>query len=167
MKRILVLGAPGSGKTFCSTKLAHILNIPIHQLDHYYYKPNWVVVDRETFIAKQREIIQGDTWIIDGNATSMLAERLMRADTVIYLDIPRYKRICRVLWRNLVLNKLSDLPPGCTFLWKQFFTFLLHHVWKFDAEKKTKILQIIQQHPEVQFFHLKSEQEVNQFLQNV
>jgi adenylate kinase family enzyme len=43
MKKILVLGAPGSGKTFCALELSKKLNIPVYHLDSYYYKSNWVV----------------------------------------------------------------------------------------------------------------------------
>lgn len=128
MKKILILGGPGSGKTFVSVKLSEKLNIPVYHLDHYYYKPNWVVVDRVEFIAKQKEIIQYDKWIIDGNSITTLAERLEKSDIVIFLDIPRYLRVCRVLYRNYILNKPTDLPPGCTFTWRQFFMFLKNNV---------------------------------------
>jgi len=164
MKKIVILGGPGSGKTFCAKKLSQKLNIPVYHLDDYYYKPNWVVVDRAEFIAKQMEIIRLDAWIIDGNSLGALSERLTQADTVIFLDIPRYQRIPRIVWRDCILNNSANLPPGCIFSWRQFLTFFTNNVW-FYAQRRDKILRIIGEHPRVQFFHLRSSKEVDVFLE--
>ncbi len=164
MKKILIVGGPGSGKTFCAMKLSEKLKIPVYHLDHYYYKPNWVVVDRAEFIAIQRNIIQKDAWIIDGNSLTTLSERLDKADAIIFLDIPRYQRVKRILWRNCVLNKPSDLPPGCTFSLTQFLMFLKNNVWAFDTQRRDKILHSIAEHPRVKFFHILSSKELDNFL---
>jgi adenylate kinase family enzyme len=166
MKKILVLGAPGSGKSFCASELGKKLNIPVYPLDFYYYKPNWKVVDSAEFAAKQREIMRHEKWIIDGNSVRMLSERLTHADTVIFLDIPKFFCILRILWRDCnPFKKNTNLPPGCTFSFKQFLYFLIQHVVKFN--KRNTILQIIAQHPQVTFFHLHSSKELDDFLKTV
>ena len=165
MKKILILGAPGSGKTFLSTELSKKLSIPVYHLDNYYYKSGWQVVNRDERHARQREIIKTDSWIIDGNSISTLAERLQQADMVIFLDIPLWRRMIRVIGRDCnpwVKNR--NLPVGCTFSLKQFCKFFISMVvQRKDKDKKQKMLQIIVQHPQVTFVHIKSSKDFKWF----
>jgi len=164
MKRILILGAPGSGKSFLTRELAQKLSLPAYHLDYFFYKPNWQEVGQEKFAQKQREIIIKEHWIIDGNSVRMLHERLKRADAVIFLDVPLMRRLIRIVKRD-IFTKNIHMPTGCSFSWKQFFSFLKNHVLFWN--KKDTILSIIALYPHISFFHLCSPDELKKFLQKV
>ena len=75
-KKILVVGPGGAGKSTFSKKLSKILNIPVYHLDSIYWLPNWEHLEREEFIKKVRVITSKDEWIIDGNYSGSLEERV-------------------------------------------------------------------------------------------
>jgi adenylate kinase family enzyme len=89
MKRVLVIGSPGGGKTTLSRELGKLLDLPVYHLDKLFWKPGWALSDDESFRALQRELVSKPRWIIDGNYDRTLDVRLPHADTVIHLDFPR------------------------------------------------------------------------------
>jgi adenylate kinase family enzyme len=101
-KRILVVGANGSGKTTFSKKLSHNLKIPHYELDNIFWKPDWQESENEEFRAKVEKVTTGDSWIIDGNYARNQDLTLGRAETVIWLDYPLYKIVYRVTKRSLI-----------------------------------------------------------------
>ncbi|MCG8316986.1 MAG: hypothetical protein MI976_27530 [Pseudomonadales bacterium] len=89
MKKIAVFGKPGSGKSTLSKKLAAATGIPLHPLDSIIYTANGEQVDRSTFDSKHEAILSSDCWIIDGfGPVTSFFNRLDRADTLIYIDLP-------------------------------------------------------------------------------
>jgi adenylate kinase family enzyme len=89
MKKVAVFGKPGSGKSTVSKTLASALGLPLHQLDSIVYKPNGEFVAREEFDAIHSNILRSDTWVIDGlGPISSFNERLVAADTLVYIDLP-------------------------------------------------------------------------------
>ncbi|HMQ81214.1 MAG TPA: AAA family ATPase [Ignavibacteria bacterium] len=66
-KKILVVGANGSGKTTFANRLSKILNITHYELDNIFWKPDWKESENEEFRAKVDEVTQTESWIIDGN----------------------------------------------------------------------------------------------------
>lgn len=101
MRRVSLVGASGSGKTTWGRTLARRLGIPFHELDFHFWGPDWTPVDGEAFQATVRELASGEAWVIDGNYS--LARELVwdRADTVIWLDLPRLQVLLQVAWRML------------------------------------------------------------------
>ena len=91
-KKILVIGSPGSGKSYFSKELSRITNIPVYHLDLIYWNENWVPTPKEIFDQKQKEIMQGDSWIMDGNYKRTFEMRLEHAEVVYFLDLP--SRVC-------------------------------------------------------------------------
>ena len=67
MKRIIVIGSPGSGKSTFSRKLNILTNIPLYHLDLIWHKPDKTNVTKEVFDKDLFEILKQDSWIIDGN----------------------------------------------------------------------------------------------------
>lgn len=67
MKRILVIGGNGSGKTTFARLLSEKLNVPLIHLDKISRTDNWQRVDSDIFYNQLNEIFLTDSWIIDGN----------------------------------------------------------------------------------------------------
>lgn len=86
MKKIIVIGAPGSGKSTFSLKLGNKLGIPVYHLDKIWWKGDWENVTTEEFDKRIAEIVSKKMWIIDGNYRRTLDIRLKECDTVVYLD---------------------------------------------------------------------------------
>lgn len=88
MKRVLVIGCPGAGKSTFSRRLSAITGLPIHYLDMIWHKPDRTTVSREEFDEQLEMILTTDRWIIDGNYHRTLPQRLYECDTVFYFDLP-------------------------------------------------------------------------------
>ena len=86
MKKIIVIGCPGSGKSYFSKKLKDILNYPIYHLDLIWNKPDKTTISREEFDSILNKIFLEDTWIMDGNYQRTLEMRINACDTIILLD---------------------------------------------------------------------------------
>ena len=89
MKKIAVFGKPGSGKSTISKALALATGIELHQLDSIVYKANGEFVEREVFDQAHDNIINSESWIIDGfGPLGSFDTRLEAADTLVYIDLP-------------------------------------------------------------------------------
>ena len=88
MKKIIIIGCPGSGKTTFSLRLHERLGIPLFHLDAIWHKPDRTHIPREEFDARLGEILARDSYIIDGNYSRTMERRVADADTVILFDLP-------------------------------------------------------------------------------
>ena len=88
MKKIIVIGCLGSGKTTFSEKLRDRLDLPLYYLDAIWHKPDRTHISREEYDGRLSEILKEDRFIIDGNYNRTLEPRLAAADTVFLFDLP-------------------------------------------------------------------------------
>lgn len=88
MKRIIVIGCPGSGKTTFAEKLRDKTGLPLFYLDAIWHKPDRTHISREEYDERLSEILSLDSWIIDGNYSRTLERRLVASDTVFLFDLP-------------------------------------------------------------------------------
>lgn len=91
MRRVLVMGPPGSGKSTFARGLGAARGLPVMHLDQAYWRPGWIEAPPEAFREAIEGMAAGPAWIIEGNYTSLalaLAPRLAAADTVVVLDVP-------------------------------------------------------------------------------
>lgn len=115
MRRVLIIGPCGSGKSTLARELAPRLGLPLIHMDQLGWQPGWVETDKPELRTKVDHAVAGEAWLIEGNYGSVLAPRLERADTVLYLDFPI--RLC--LWRlvrRIVTHRgraRPDMPEGC------------------------------------------------------
>ena len=116
MKKIIVAGvSAGVGKSTFAVKLGEGLNLPVHHLDAYHWKPGWIEAEKEEFRSVQHNIVKGDHWIIEGNYSSTFDIRMAQADTFIYLELPLRVCVYRVLkrWLSNIGKTRPDMGAGC------------------------------------------------------
>lgn len=108
MKKIMVIGSPGAGKSTFARKLQEKTNFPLYYLDMLWHKADKTNVSREEFDARLGEILQKDAWIIDGNYQRTLEMRLQACDTVFLLDFPL--EICLAGVKSRIGKPREDMP---------------------------------------------------------
>ncbi|MDO9231641.1 MAG: AAA family ATPase [bacterium] len=162
MKKILILGSCGAGKSTLARKMQSILDIEIIHLDQHYWKPNWTKTESEEWEKKVEELIKGERWIIDGNYRSTLDIRLPQSDTVIWLDFPRMTCLRRLLKRRLKKNRVDEIS-GCKE--RISFNLLKWVLWKFPRDNRKDIIKRLETiRKEKNVFVLKSDRDVDEFL---
>lgn len=164
MKRVLVIGCPGAGKTTFSWKLAAKTGLPIIHLDAIFWKENWTHITREEFDSKLDAVLEQESWIIDGNYSRTLPQRLCKCDCVIYLDYSRIVCLVGVLKRVLHYYGKSrpDMADNCP---ERLDIPFLKYVWSFSKEEKPKIEQSLNS-ADILTFIFKNRKEAERFLTN-
>jgi hypothetical protein len=99
MRKVIVIGSPGAGKTTFSNTLGSKLGIPVHYLDKYFWKENWTPTPQADFLKIQDDLMSGDKWIIDGNYLKSINHRIPNADTIIFFDFPKIINLWRTFKR--------------------------------------------------------------------
>lgn len=108
MKKILIIGLPGAGKSTFAKKLSEITKIPLYHIDLIYHKEDKTTVSRFEFNFRVSEILNEFSWIIDGHYLSTLEKRLAKCDTVFFFDLPT--DICLEGAKARVGKKRDDFP---------------------------------------------------------
>ncbi len=108
MKKVIVIGCPGSGKSTFSRELAARTGLPLYHLDILFWNSDGTTVEKTVFLAKLREILARDAWIVDGNYASTMEERMAACDTVFFLDLPTDVCLAGIAARKG--RQRSDLP---------------------------------------------------------
>lgn len=165
MKRILVIGSPGAGKTVFSRKLAQKTGLPLIHLDALFWEDHWTESTNEVFDAKLDAILCKEHWIIDGNYARTLPRRLAMCDQVVYLDYPRTLCILGVL-KRVIQNygkSRSDIGGNCP---ERLDFQFLRYVWRFPKDQKPKIMGCLN-NAEIPIFTAKNRGEASHFLSNL
>ena len=166
-KKIAIIGCAGSGKTTLALRLHKQLNLPLYHLDQYYWLPGWERTDFDMFIQMHDELCDRNEWIIEGSYIRVLTPRLMQADVIIFLDMPRYVCMWRVLKRSFLNwgKVIPGNPEGCR---QQIFTrkFLdfLQWTWNFNQRFRPVICKLLEEFKdEKPVYVVRSAQDLNNF----
>ncbi len=141
MKKVLIIGCPGAGKSTFARKLAEKTGLPLYYLDMIWHRPDRTTLPPEEFDERLEEILMRDSWIIDGNYTRTLPIRLKQADTVFFFDIPVEQCLEGAIKR--LSHERVDMPWHDEELNEDFRQWIL----KFPTDLLPVIEEIISQYP--------------------
>lgn len=143
MRRVLVIGCSGSGKSTFARRLAAVTGLPHISLDALYWQPGWTEPGRENFLARLDEAVQQSSWIIDGGYVSYDGEvRRERADTVFFFDLPRLVCMSGILWRSVSTygRVRPEMAPGCP---ERFDLDFIRYVWTYREQQRPKVARFL------------------------
>lgn len=115
MQRVLVIGSGGAGKTRFAQALALKSGLPLIHLDALFWQPGWVEPANGQWISTIEKLIAAPRWIMDGNYGGTMATRIAACDTVIFLDMPTYVCLWRVVKRRFAHQgrARAEMPDDC------------------------------------------------------
>ncbi|MBN1778866.1 MAG: AAA family ATPase [Candidatus Buchananbacteria bacterium] len=160
MKKILILGSSGAGKSTAAQKLGMITGLPVIHLDSLYWQPNWGRTEREGWQKKVKELCSLPEWIMDGNFSSTLDYRLSQADTVIILYYPKIINLFGIIKRRITSTR-ADKLNNCKekIDWK-----FLKYVWTFNQIIMPQILEKLKLSNDKKVFIIKNRKQLKKFL---
>lgn len=169
MKRAVVIGPGGSGKSQLARQISDRAGLPVVHLDPLFWRGTWDPVPEPDARRALANAVAGNKWVLDGNFLDLAGDdvRFARADTVIFLDLPRLTCVRRVLWR-LIRDRRRyrpDLPRGGK---ESFDISLLRWIWHYAKTDRPRVLKILAcLDPRIDVQHLHSRSDVRHYLETV
>ena len=170
MRRVMIVGAPGSGKSTLVRQMAKQLGLPVYHMDHLHHLPGWQPRPLAEKQDMARAIEQRDEWIFEGGMSSTYDSRAARADTLIWLDLHIALRLWRVtkrLWQHYGKRR-PDMAEGCV-------ETIGAHTWEFYVwiistrrSQRTKIAALAKNaRPGLRIVHLTSPNAVASYVAQI
>ena len=166
MKKILVIGSGGAGKSTFSRRLGEKIGIEVFHLDKLYWRAGWVEPLKDEWQKTVETLLKQSEWIMDGNFGGTMEMRLAACDTAIFLDLPRTVCLYRILKRWLTYRNTNrpDMTMGCN---EKIDWVFLKWIWDYPKKNKPTVeakLKCFEN--EKTIIRLKSKKEVEDFLVN-
>lgn len=163
MDRILIIGCSCSGKSTLARAMGKKLHLPVVHLDQLWWREGWHNVTLEEFDAQLAKALKQERWIIDGNYSRTIEQRLSRCDTIVYLDFSRWTCLWGMCQR--VLGSYGtvrpDMSAGCP---ERFDWSFVRWIWNFNRENRVQNYLWIAKAKHAQSIVLKNRKELRRFL---
>ena len=162
MKKVIILGCPGSGKTTFAERLNQITGLPLYYLDAIWHKPDKTHISRESFDKSISEIFNTAEWIIDGNYNRTIEVRLQQCDTVFLFDLPT--EVCIQGATDRLGKKRYDLP----WIEKELSPSFKQTIEEFQQNSLSRIYELIEKYScDKQVIIFRSRKDVDDYLKSI
>lgn len=158
MKKVIVIGCPGSGKSTVSRALHNKTGIPLYHLDMMYWNADKTTVEKSVFLERLSAVLEKNKWIIDGNYGSTMDLRMAACDTVIFLDYPL--DVCLDGIKERRGKPRSDMPWIETEEDAEFIEFIKNY----NEQQKPKVLELLEKYGDKNIVILRSREQADAFL---
>jgi adenylate kinase family enzyme len=168
MRKILLIGPGGAGKSTLARRLGEISGLPVVHLDAIYWQSGWREPSKDAWQRTVAQLVDTDAWIMDGNYGGTMNLRMAACDTVVLLNPSPAVCIWRILtrWVRFRGRSRPEMAKDCpehlswTFLWwiltyrKRRLPAVLSRLATAAAQGKTTVV-------------LRTDREVDEFCRHV
>ncbi|MCF6273880.1 MAG: AAA family ATPase [Rhodobacteraceae bacterium] len=165
MKRVMIFGGSGSGKSTLARRVGEITGLPVIHIDPMYYRAGWAPRSKDETRALVLAATAKEAWVFDGNHHSTFEARIARADHAIFLDLPTWLRVWRVMarWWRYRGQTRPDMAANCPERLSLYFViyWVGGYYWR-TRPKDAGLMQALP--PHIAAAHLKSRGAVAAFL---
>ena len=162
IKKVIVVGCSGSGKSVFSRSFASLTGLPLYHLDNIWWREDGTNISREEFDAHLSKILAEEEWIIDGNYKRTMERRMAACDTVVFFDLPL--EVCIEGIKERRGKPRPDMP------WKgagdsddpEFMEF----VRSFNQEHRPHVVELLEKYKDKNIVIFKSREESERFLKD-
>ncbi len=162
MKKAIVIGCPGSGKSTFARALHQKTGIPLFHLDMLYWNPDKTTVEKAVFLHRLKDVLDKDEWIIDGNYASTMETRMKECDTVFFLDFPL--DVCLDGLKERHGKPREDMP------WIEDDAFdeeFIAFVKSYNSESRPKVLEILEKFKDKEVIVFYSRDETDGYIEKI
>lgn len=161
MQKVMVIGCPGSGKSTFSKALHDATKLPLYHLDMMYWNADGTTVPKSVFTERLRQVLDKESWIIDGNYGSTLELRMQYCDTIFFLDYPLDVCIDGIKSRKGKLRAdMPYIPPDDED--NEFMEF----VNSYSTASRPKVVELLRKYSHKRIIIFEDRNEANEFLSN-
>jgi adenylate kinase family enzyme len=166
MKKIVIIGSPGAGKSTLARKLGPILKINVLHLDRLLWECGWKAKTKEERIDILQKLIMEKQWIIEGTYLHISELHLKAADTIIFLDMSPLLCSQRLMKRHREYYRRSrrDIPERCA---DRLTLLRILKVLTFPLHGRRTLKQTLRNYYSKQVVRLSSVKAVEAFLAQV
>jgi adenylate kinase family enzyme len=164
MRKVLVIGSSGAGKSTFARRLGQILDIEVVHLDSLYWRAGWIETPKPEWAQTVAELVRRDAWVMDGNYSGTFDIRVKACDTLIFLDMPRLLCLRRVLQRFILYRRRTrpDMAAGCV---EKIDREFILWVWNYPKTHRPRVLELMRENAgSKRMVRLRSPAEAENFL---
>ena len=165
MKKVIVIGSGGAGKSTFARRLGEATGLPVIHLDAHFWRANWDPTPKDEWKAKVEDLVKRNAWIMDGNFGGTRELRMQAADTIIMLDVPRRVCMYRVIKRAIVYRgkKRPDMAEGCN---EKIDLEFLMWIWSYRSRSRARALAEIENLRDKRVVILNNRDAIERFLED-
>jgi adenylate kinase family enzyme len=167
MKRILVIGPGGAGKSTLARRMGERLGLPVVHLDAMYWRAGWTKAPEDEWAREVARLIGDDAWVMDGNYSGTLDLRIPAADTIVFLDFPRLVCLWRVVKRRLRFHGHArpEMHPECP---ERLTWQFIDWIWNYRRLQRPRVLERLRAvADEKRIVVLQSQRDAEQFVSSL
>lgn len=158
MKKIIVIGCPGSGKSTFSRRLNNITQIPLFHLDMLFWNEDKTTVEKSVFLERLEKVMKNDEWIIDGNYSSTMEQRMMECDTVFFLDYAT--DVCLDGIKERKGKPRSDMP----WIEEEDDLEFIEFIKSYNEKSRPQVIELLERYSEKNIYIFSNREEEKEFL---
>ena len=161
MKKVIVIGCPGGGKSTFARMLYEKTGLPLYYLDQMYWNADRTTVDRAVFHERLRSTIEKESWIIDGNYGSTMEMRMEACDTVFFLDYSL--EVCLSEIEERRGKSRPDMPWVEDEVDEEFIAFIKNY----STDSRPKVMELLGRYSDKNIVIFKTRAEAAAFFENM
>ncbi len=160
MKKVIVIGGSGSGKSTFARKLRDVVGLPLYHLDNVFWNEDRTHVSREVFDRRLDVILEYDRFIIDGEYGRTIERRIAAADTIFYFDIPLAERL------DGAVARVGTVHPDLPWTEESFDPEFEKWIRDYDTDQRPVTLALLEKYSNRNIITFKSIEEADLYLMN-